>query len=237
LATASSNKLKFLRIWKIEVGSLHSRVNLNFFYGLQILSTLSVVPAIFLGVLVRKTLPFALQLFILFLFLGLSTDLIGWYSYLTSNIALNQNARNIYSVIEWVFMFWFVSKSISLSWLTQILKQVWILFLPLGVLTLIYPDLLEYFTSIIYVLLSFLISFSLLQIAEKEDKISHITLFWLLLGSFIGYFCTFFFMTFLNSEFGTKLWFVKNIISSIVNIIFALGFFVFFKYPPLQRHQ
>ncbi len=212
-------------------------MNLKFFYGLQILSTLSVVPAIILGVSARKTLPLSLQLFVLFLFLGLSTDLIGWYSYLTSNIALNQNARNIYSVIEWVFMFWFVGKFISLSWLTQILKQVWILFLLLGILSLIYPDLLEYFTPIIYVLLSFLISFSLLQIAEKEDKVSRITLFWLLLGSFIGYFCTFFFMAFLDSEFGKKLWFVKNIISSIVNVIFAFGFFIFFKYTSLQKLQ
>lgn len=134
-------------------------------------------------------------------------------------------------------MFWFVGRFISLSWLTQIIKQVWILVLPLGVLSLIYPDLLEYFTPIIYVLLSFLISFSLLQIAEKEDKIGRIALFWLLLGSFIGYFCTFFFMTFLDSEFGAKLWFVKNIISSIVNIIFAFGFFVFLKYTSLQRLQ
>jgi hypothetical protein len=73
------------------------------------------------------------------------------------------------------------------------------------------------------------LSHCLLSRVEKEEGIEKQLPFWLLLGSFFYFFCTFFFMNFLNSRFGLNLWYARNIIGILTNLLFAWGFFVNWK--------
>ena len=201
------------------------------YYIIQIISTFSVVPVLFLGILLFRKNNFPINLFVGFCAFGFITDLLGWYFYLTSNVNANQVVRHFYILIESSFYFWFVGVHIQNKIASTLFKKAWIMVTPLWVLTLLVWEIPQ-FKVFFQVIISFALSFCLIQFVEKDEKAKRQLLFWLFLGSFLYYFCTFFFMNFLYSQFGLNLWYVRNIIGIIANLIFAWGFVVNYRSIP-----
>ncbi|HLZ16055.1 MAG TPA: hypothetical protein VKQ08_03410 [Cyclobacteriaceae bacterium] len=201
-------------------------MNENFFYSLQVLSTFSILPAMILGFFAYKKLNRPIRCFLYFCSLGFLIDLAGWYMYLTKNGTANLVIRFGYILVESVFYCWFVGGFIESGVASRLLKKAWIAIIPLWLIAISAVDGIPYFKVIFQIAISFALSYCLLSRVEKEGGIEKLLVFWLLLGSFFYFFCTFFFMNFLNSRFGLNLWYARNIISMLANFMFAWGFFV-----------
>jgi hypothetical protein len=197
------------------------------FYILQVISTFSALPAIFLGIPLFKSVSVNIKLFLVFFVLGFLIDLFGWYSFLTKNGLANQNMRFVYILIETVFYFWFTGSLIQSKIANLLIKNVWILLLPLWFFATQSADGMRYYMVIFQITISGIISYCMIKSIETEESIWQQLVFWILLGSFFYYFSTFFFMSFLDSQFGLNLWYMRNIIGVISNLIFAWGFFVY----------
>ena len=195
------------------------------FYIIQIISTFSVVPVLSLGVLVFRKNTFPVNLFVGFCAFGFITDLLGWYFYLTNNVNANQVARHFYILIESSFYFWFVGAHIQNKIASRLFKKAWIMVIPIWVLTIFFWEIPQ-FKVFFQIIISFALSFCLIQFVEKDESARRKFLFWFFLGSFFYYFCTFFFMNFLYSQFGLNLWYVRNILGIVANLMFAWGFWV-----------
>ena len=198
----------------------------NVFYIIQIASTFSALPALVFGILSFKKVPLSIQLFVAFFALGFLIDLSGWYFFLTKNGSANQNLRYGYILVECVFYFWFVGTQIPSKIARLLCKNAWILLFPLWALAIRSPQGIRYFMVVFQVVISSILSYCVLRNIEREENVWQLLVFWILLGSFFYYFCTFFFMSFLDSQFGINLWYLRNIIGIIGNIIFAWGVIV-----------
>jgi hypothetical protein len=192
-------------------------VSTGAFYTLQIVSTLSVVPSIVCGLIIFVRVPLSIRLFIVFLSIGLVTDLFGWYAYLYNEGTVNQYVRYGYILTESIFYFWFVGQFLSNELIARITASAWVIIIPLWFLAICFTDGISYFMVSFQVIISFLLSFCLLKKIEIAD---HSLAFRLLAGSFFYYFCTFFFMSFLSTQFGLGIWYLRNIINVISNLIF-----------------
>lgn len=196
-------------------------------YIIQIISTFSILPLLLLGIFGSREWPTPLAVFFAFCGFGFAIDLLGWYCYLTNNAALNQVARHLYIAAECCFYFWFIGGYLhELPW-SWWLRRAWIGLIPLWAMAIFIDDGIPRFSMSFQVVISFLLSFCLLRAVEKEESVMMQSTFWLLLGSFIYYFCTFFFMNFLYTQFGADYWYIRNIISIVANLLFACGYFVY----------
>ncbi len=200
-------------------------------YLFSIASTLSVLPALMLGLFLFRNLPVTLKGLTLLLGFGLMCDLFGWYAYLTNSEMANLIVFNCYVICEYSFYAWFAGQLLSgIRW-SRYLKWAWVVLIPLWILTLGIDEKHRYFSLTSQILLSLLISYCLLHHIEKEEVPFSSAVFWILLGSFFYYFCTFFFVGFLNVKFILKIWHVKNIVGIISNTLFFFGFWVVARNP------
>lgn len=205
----------------------------KYFYVIQIVSTLSIVPAVILGSIRLRTFDTSLRLFYFFLWAGFLTDLFGWYAFLTGNGEANEYVRAGYSLLEAVFVFWFVGGFMKTRFVQT---RSWLIVVPVWIIALFVTEGIKYFLLSFEIIISFLISFSILNSVEREDHSWGQLHMWLLLGLFLNYFCTFFFMAFLDSTFGAQLWFLRNLIAAAANLIFAWGYFSRLRQPEKDIH-
>jgi hypothetical protein len=194
------------------------------FYTFQIVSTFSVTLPLAAGFLTFKNVETKLKLFLVFLSLGFIADLLGWYFYLTKNAAGNIYARDIYSLIETLFLIWFIGKVSNNRIIKSVSARLWIVLIPVWMLGIIYKDVLIVCRTSSQVLLAFVSCFCLLEIVEKRSLIAKDLIFWILLGIFFYFFSTFFFMSLLATQLDLKVWYLHNLLNIATNLIYFWGF-------------
>lgn len=218
----SSESCFFLIDKPAYIGSM----SFNSQYLASIVSALSVLPVLIVGVVYFNSLPTLLKRALFLFWLGLFTDLFGWYCYLTNNASANIIAFNCYMILEYSFYAWFVGQVLYDHKRSILLRRAWIVLIPLWFLTIRMDENHRFFSLTIQILLSLLLSFCILRHVENEREPYGKAVFWILLGSFFYYFCTFFFMGFLNVKFILKIWHIKNIVGITSNAIFFYGFWI-----------
>jgi hypothetical protein len=138
---------------------------------------------------------------------------------------------NIYSLVESLFFYWFVSRSTPSLPIKLIIKAFFFI-TPLFWLAfvLLFPSLFptkdtssQIFDTVYEIMIAFLAGFVLIEMVETSDSITIRPDFWILLGMFFYCFCTFFIMGFLNTFFSQDIWFLNNIINIIAYIFYSIG--------------
>lgn len=77
------------------------------------------------------------------------------------------------------------------------------------------------------VVVSFMAGFSLLSLAERNDKLLPLPEFWFVLGTFFYCFCTFFIMTLIGSDLSLNLWPLNNIVNILTSLLYSIGWWMF----------
>jgi hypothetical protein len=194
------------------------------FYFLQISSTLSVLLPFLIGIWKFSKYNYLVKMFVAFLGIGFLTDVSGWYLFLQQDASTNMLIRTGYDLIESCFLLWFTSQFITLKKLKLIISKSWIIVIPAWLISIQFPKGIEIFETTSQMIVSFISSFCILQIIEKQGTDKHFVSFVLLIGIFFYCFCTFFFQSLLTTQIGLKIWFLHNIINIITNLIYFWGF-------------
>lgn len=192
-------------------------------YYFQVASTLSVVLPLAVGFWRFRQLDVPYRLFVLFLLIGLITDLSGWYFYLTKNIAANEYARQAYDLFEAVFITWLIRQFTFNTVLKKTLFWLWPVLLLFWATHFFFADALAMFKSTTQIFFAFAASYCILQITETTPKISRLLSFWILLGIFFYCFTTYFIMGLLSTKL-SGIWYMHNAVNIITNLIYLIGF-------------
>jgi hypothetical protein len=195
-------------------------------YFLQIASTFSVVLPIVILLWGRFHHHWPYKLFLAFLVFGFLIDLGGWFFYLTKNANGNWIFRYAYSLVEPIFLLWWV----RFFFHGKVVKKALTWFLGLSLVfwftAVLYRSALSSYYIFTAVALAFFAGFLVLEIIENK-KSSRLPLsFWIAFGIFFYHLCTFFVKGLINEQAATELWFIQNVVNITTNIIYALGFWV-----------
>lgn len=198
---------------------------------LQVISILTILIPICIGIVKIKKAESPIRLFLLFLVAGLSTEIIMFYLIYSARQEYLLIAYNIYSLIEAIFFYYFITaafKSIILLKIKRGLILVTSIFW--GAFVILFPAFLfkegtssQIFDTTYEIIAAFLSGFVLLQLIEKEETVLSSPRFWILIGIFFYCFCTFFIMGFLNTLLAQKIWFLNNIINIITYGFYSIG--------------
>jgi hypothetical protein len=197
----------------------------NWFFYLQLISTFSVLIPIGIGGINFQEIGSIFRYFIGFLIVGFAVDLAGWIFYLTENEDGNQIIRFAYNLFEPIFLIRFLGHFSLNSKLKFLLKNAWIIVLLLWMISVFYNDFFPIYKTTTQIFIAFASCFCILEVVEINSKIMDSLKFWLLFGIFFYNFCTFFFMSFLNTTLGLNLWYLHNIINVGTNLIYFSGFY------------
>ena len=171
------------------------------------------------------------RLFVLFIGVGFVVDTVMLTSMYLNKTSYLLMIFNVYSLLEALFFFWFLSASATSDSIRNISKALLFLTLPFWVLLIfIFPLLIKEvsrsaaFDTTYYIIASFLSGVALLQLVENEKSVFSSSSFWFTLGIFFCSFCTFYIMTFLQTILANKIWFLNNIFNIISYAFYSLGF-------------
>jgi hypothetical protein len=192
-------------------------------YYLQIASTFSVLLPLVAGVWYFRKLDNRIKLFVGFLFIGLVTDLLGWYFYVTRNSNANLYARHAYDLIEAMFLTWLISELATGRIVKKLFSWMWLGLLLFWATRFVYIDAMSLFKTSTQVYFAFAACFCILQLVETTPKFSRLLSFWILLGIFFYCFCTYFIMGLLITKLA-KIWYTHNVINIATNLIYLVGF-------------
>lgn len=193
-------------------------------YIFQLTSAFSVILPLCLGLWKFAGADRMVKGFIIYLFLGLTTDLAGWYFYLSKDGTSNLYVRHAYDLIESVFFFWFLSRVTPSRLVGRFFLLSIPILIPFWALRFLNLDAMAIYVSTAQVVIAFGACFSLIQMVEIRKEVADQVIFWLLLGIFFYCFSTFFFMGVLASKLA-KIWYAHNIINTLTNVIYFIGFF------------
>ncbi|MBX2914403.1 MAG: hypothetical protein KF856_03915 [Cyclobacteriaceae bacterium] len=194
----------------------------------QQFSVWGIVVPLGIGLLHYKTADFNLRLFIGFLVVGFITDVSMFVIHRTAYSNHLTTIITIYSLVEAGMFFWLIWKnakhkilvrlSAVLFWITPVLWLT-LLIVRFGFLKESPGQLFDPFYSIS---VSFLAGFTILEIVEREEPVSH-AIFWILLGMFFYCFCTFFIMGLLNTLLSQRIWVLNNVFNIITYCFYSMG--------------
>ncbi len=193
----------------------------------SIASTLILLLPIITGFCYYKFLNFYCRTFLLFFCYGFLVNLFAWLSNDIPKL-ISYLIFNSYSLVESIYLFWFISMTSNSKVLQKIKWNPAILLFPFWIIVH-YVINESHKPSSIYttylIAISFLSGFAILKFIENETKGQEIY-FWIKLGIFINSFGTFFTSSLLETEISRKLWFLQNIINIIAYLIFVKAFSV-----------
>ncbi|MBX7124084.1 MAG: hypothetical protein K1X47_00180 [Cyclobacteriaceae bacterium] len=193
------------------------------FYYFQITSTLSAVLPLALGMWVqRREVRFRWMLS--FLALGLFTDLLGWAFYLSNFSRGNLVIRDIYSLLEFFFVCGMLHAVVQSKVVRRILKYWIVVLIPLWVVGVWWIEWNVVARTTSQVVIAFASGFAILEMVEKSDNPYGNWLFWVLLGFFFYFFCTFFFMSLIATQMGIQIWYLHNFVNITTNLFYFYGF-------------
>lgn len=193
-------------------------------FYLQVISTFSVLLPVVMGLLFFREIGSLFWYFIGFLIVGFLVDFAGWIFYITENGDANNVVRYAYSLFEPLFLIWFLGQFGPNTKLKFLLKNVWIIILPLWLISVFSNDFFPIYKTTTQIFISSASCFYILKFVEKESNIIHDLTFWVLIGIFFYNFCTFFLMGFLNTTLGLDLWYLHNVINVLTNLLYFVGF-------------
>ncbi len=199
---------------------------------IQIVSIVAIIVPISIGLINLKRAELELRLLLVFLIIGLITDLTMFYLVRINRTSHLLTIFNIYSLVESLFFYWFIWKnvrSVYAEWILNVLVLVtpffWLFFVVL------FPRVLfteatasQVFDSVYEIVVASLSGYALLKMVEREDAVLLLPNFWVLLGIFFYCFCTFFIMSFLNTVLSQQIWFLNHIVNVLTYIIFLIAF-------------
>lgn len=175
-----------------------------------------------------------LRLFLVFLLVGLLSDLAGWYASHHDTLEIYFLYTSFfYSLFESVFFIWLIKNYSKSKALKQVGNVVLIIIGLWSGYTLFKGLSVQGDTSqtsqldVFYqVAVSFLGGFTLLSMAEKEEQLTNVPMFWIFTGIFFYCFSTFFIFVIkstLENEQANRLWPIHNIVNIITYILYAIG--------------
>jgi hypothetical protein len=206
-------------------------------FYLQLISTFSVLLPAVIGLLYFQEIGSVFRYFIGFMIVGFLVDFAGWIFYITENGEANHLVRYAYSLFEPLFLIWFLGQFSQNSKLKFLLKNAWIIVLPLWLISVFNNDFFPIYKTSTQIFLAFTSCFCILEVVEKDSKILNSLGFWVLTGIFFYNFCTFFFMSFVNTALGLDLWYLHNIVNVTTNLIYFLGFYFSFRSISKLNHD
>ncbi|MCR9015515.1 hypothetical protein [Aquiflexum gelatinilyticum] len=198
-------------------------------FYLQLISTFSVLFPLVIGLLYFQEIGSVFRYFIGFLIVGFAVDLAGWMFYIIENDCGNHVVRYAYNLFEPLFLIWFLMHLGSNSKLKFLLINAWMIVLPLWLISVFFNDFFSVYKTITQIFIAFISCFCILEVIEKDSKIMSSLAFWILFGIFFYNFCTFFFMSFVNTALGLDLWYLHNIVNVTTNLIYFFGFCFSFR--------
>ncbi|MEJ0057595.1 MAG: hypothetical protein WDN75_19300 [Bacteroidota bacterium] len=207
-----------------------------------LLALLILIPLL-IGVSRYRTAGRSGRLFVFFLAAGLVTDLTMWIMIVIGKAQSLITVFSYYSLIEALFLFWFLAEVSDSPVVKTIARACYYLTTPAWAFFIfIYPHLLATWSSSsapfdtsYEVIVSFLGGFILLQMVEKETSVLSSGIFWLTLGIFFYCFCTFYFMAFIETMIGQKIWFLNNIFNTLSYGLYSVGLWKMRTVPSIQR--
>ncbi len=195
---------------------------------LKITATIFSLIPIIIGLIKYNTLNSYFRSYIYFLSYGFIVDVSIWFTSGTDN-PMGYFFYNSFSLVESVYLFWFISMTTSSSWVKKITWKPSLLLIPFWIIAHYFINTPEKFSSIFdttyLIAISLLSGYVILKHIEKDFK-DYETSFWILIGIFIYAFTTFFISSLLETEMIQKLWFLQNSINILVYSIFAKAFWV-----------
>ncbi len=199
---------------------------------LSIISTLTVLVPIAVGIFAFKGATFFVRIFLFFFLIGFTVDVSNWYLIKIDRKDIAQTIFYIYVLIEPIWLTFFTGRSlqIKIRWLIVvelILFFFWIIaHINLQILNWLNPTFTDTFSMILSMFISALSGYALLRFSQKPDTMLYRSEFWFLLAIFIYCFTTFFLNEYILSELLHKIWYLHNTMNIISYFIFADGFYV-----------
>ena len=210
---------------------------------LQIVSILTILIPLGIGLLRIKTAGFEFRLFIGFLAFGFIIDVTMFTMVQMQQFAHLHHVYNFYSLIECMFFYWFLNRNASSGALVNVVKiliLVTVIFWLLFVVT--FPTMLfrmgiasRIFDTVYEICVAVYAGFLLLQFVEKKPNVIEQPVFWMVLGIFFYCFCTFFIMGLLHTIVSHEIWFLNNIFNILTYLLYAIGFSRLDRRSPLRR--
>jgi uncharacterized membrane protein len=210
---------------------------------INIISTLAIIIPIVANSLILNTAGVHIRLFFIFLLTGFSNDLLGWYYSTHPEIeTFVLYCGLLYSMIEAVFFLWMITSYPRQASIHKIRTYMLMVVLCWGVYLLYkgvkvtglvsHASLFDVFYQVV---VSFFAGFTLLHMAEKEERLTVLPLFWIFTGIFFYCFSTFFIFVMkrtTDQAIANELWKVHNACNIITYLFYTIGFWKFYKRRP-----
>lgn len=210
---------------------------------LNIISTVAIIIPIVANGLILNTAGLRLRLFFVFLLIGLSVDLLGWYYSSHPEIESFLLYCSVwYSIVEAVFFVWLITSYRQrpavrrLRNFVMFVTMVWSVYLLYkGVRITGVVSHASLFDVFYQVAVSFFAGFTLLYMAETEERLTSLPFFWIFTGIFFYCFSTFFVFVMkrtVDHAIAKELWRVHNVCNIITYLFYTVGFIRFYKSGP-----
>lgn len=136
------------------------------------------------------------------------------------NISINPLERKaINFVVLLTFFFWLICNLI----LTQLKRS-----------THVHSVLFDIVSSL---LISIISSYTVVNIAERQDNLIANSSFWFSISIFFYFFCSIFIFNFIHEDFINKIWWIHNIINILTYLIYTKAFLVAGKTQKEKTHR
>jgi hypothetical protein len=210
---------------------------------INIISTVAILIPLVANGLILRTAGVHLRLFFVFLLIGFFIDLLGWYYSQHREIeTFFLYCVLLYSIIEALFFLWLIS-SYPQQRSLRVIRNYVMTIIACWALYLLYNGIevagevshASLFDVFYQVFVSFFAGFVLLHMAEKEDRLTVLPLFWIFTGIFFYCFSTFFIFVLKSTTdqaIVNELWKVHNACNIITYIFYTIGFWKFYKRRP-----
>lgn len=200
---------------------------------LREISTLAIGLPIIAGLRIVQTTEKVFQLFLIFLITGLLTDLSIWYIHdNVSRMPVAYYLSLLYSFIESVFFVW-ITTLFMRDKPKKIIRfvlfgtfTIGMFFLALHSSVTSNVSISSVYDTFYQIAASLLSGFVLLQMAERENQLTRIPIFWIMAGIFFYCFSTFFIFvikTSMDTTFADRLWVFHDILNILTYILYTIG--------------
>lgn len=202
----------------------------NTIYFISVFSTLAPITA---GVIKYKIAGKYYRLFLLFLVYAFLTDFYAFLlhkKYIDTGMQSVYISSEIYSLVEAVFLFFFIMVTNESTFLKKICRLMIIAAIPAwGISFALFQkgtgdSELTPFCTTYYIIAAFLSGYALLKLAEKTISLRKEPLFWFLIAIYFFCFNTFIIIAISDTAFGKRFWYIHNIINTGCLLIFMIAF-------------
>lgn len=192
---------------------------------ITLISTYSGLIPLMAGIFISR--QFAHRAFVVFLLLGLLTDL---HVTLTDGLELSNLIQSVYSLVDVIFLLWFTTRIFVIPHFIQLLAGAVVFLLWFWAYQMwepwnaVYKEGSRYFDPAFLTAIALIAAYGLIKIIESPLRKDWQEFFGFYIGIFIYNFCVFFNHVFITEEMAKSFWYLNASYNILTMLIYTWAF-------------